>query len=161
MKKAFTLIELIVVICILSILFGIGMNFGNNRIVELKAQTMKERFVSTYTSLVDQRLISSYQANTRYSRLTISFASGIVSSFDGRVTTSLLPFVQGMQLSGLSLDWLPVKELNLVAKPYQLPCSFSSSGDKLSFRLISRGAQYCFSIDSATCRLREYACSSK
>ena len=91
MKKAFTLIELLIVICIISLLLGIGMNFGNNRIVELKVQTMKERFVDDYDVLLSQRLISSYQGTTRYHQLVISFDSWIVYSFDSGSAISLLP----------------------------------------------------------------------
>ena len=161
MKRAFTLIELLVVISILTILFGIGMNFGGNRIAELKAQTMKERFVDAYSSLVDQRLISSYQGNTRYRELTISFASGIVYAFDSGISNSLFPRSQHMWLSGLELNGKGIDSLDVVALPYQLPCAFSLSGDLLVFRLMTDGAQYCFSVDAPTCRLRESACLSK
>lgn len=161
MKKAFTLIELLVVIGVLTILFGMGMNFGNSRITQLKAQTMKERFVGNYTSLLDQRLISSYQGTLRYRELKVSFGSGVFYSFDNGAITSLFPLNQSMQLSGLSLDGNMLDNFVLTALPYRLSCVPSLSGDVFTFRLRSLWVDYCFSIDIATCRLRETTCIVK
>lgn len=75
MKKAFTLIEMVVVLVVIGILMGITMKFGSNRIVDLRAQSLKDKFVDSYNIIQSQNLASSYHLNTRYTTLTLTFAT--------------------------------------------------------------------------------------
>ena len=73
MKKAFTLIELMIVITVIGILMGVTMKFGSNRIVDLKAQSLKDKFVDNYAMVQSQNLSSSYHGTGRYTTGEIVF----------------------------------------------------------------------------------------
>ena len=157
MKKGFTLIEMLVVIIIIGILLGMSMWFSNDRIVDLKVQNSKERFVDAYTSLVSQRLISSYHNFDRYHSLTLAFASWIMVALDSGSQSPLLSDFT-FQLTWMQVDHTPVPDLTVILFPYLLSCNFSTSGSIFSFGLMNPSHTYCFSLDAATCSLREYRC---
>ena len=67
--------ELVIVLVIIGILMGVTMKFSSNRIVDLKAQSLKDTFVDNYQAVQSQNLASSYHGDTRYSKLAIMFDS--------------------------------------------------------------------------------------
>ena len=71
MKKAFTLIEMVIVLVIIGILMAATMRFGSNRIVDLKAQSIKEQFVGWYNEIYSQNMTSSFRDGKKYQRLTV------------------------------------------------------------------------------------------
>jgi hypothetical protein len=72
-----------IVITIIGILMGVTMKFGSNRIVDLKAQSLKDTFIDSYQLVQSQNLASSYHNSVRYTRLDIAFSSGILATYDG------------------------------------------------------------------------------
>jgi prepilin-type N-terminal cleavage/methylation domain-containing protein len=76
MKKGFTLIEMMIVLVIIGILMAATMRFGSGRIVDLKAQSLKEQFVGYYNEIYSQNMTSSFRDGKKYQVLTISFGSG-------------------------------------------------------------------------------------
>lgn len=155
MKKAFTLLELVIVLVVIGILMGVTMYFGSNRIVDLKAQSLKDQFVDNFAAVQSQNLASSYHGEERYTTLEIALTeNSIMASYDGSGSRELLPEPQNMKLKNIT--WTPTLSLT----PYQIWCALDGSDAAwLSFDLEVNGNKlYCFTIDLAACTLKEVAC---
>ncbi len=153
MKKAFTLIELVIVITIIGILMGVTMKFWSDRIVDLKAQSLKDKFVDNYALVQSQNLASSYHGDRRYTRLDIAFSEWwILAQYDGSWNVELLPDVDAINIK--NLNGTPTLSLT----PYRMGC-VSNEWTWITFDLeINGNKTYCFAIDLPTCKLREMAC---
>jgi prepilin-type N-terminal cleavage/methylation domain-containing protein len=71
MKKAFTLIEMVIVLLVVGVLMAATMRFGSGRIVDLKAQSIKEQFVGYYNEIYGQNMTSSFRDGKKYEQLTV------------------------------------------------------------------------------------------
>lgn len=90
-KKAFTLIEIVLVLLIISILLVATMHFGSNRIIDLKAQASKESFESYYRDLSRQNLTSSFRDGVHYERLSIVLDTRMSYQLDSGSVVSQFP----------------------------------------------------------------------
>jgi len=165
MKKGFTLIEMLIVLVIIGILMAATMKFWSNRIVDLKAQSLKEQFVGYYNEIYSQNLTSSFRDTIKYQKLTITFQSWVRYQVDQR------PFVIEPKLSALTfrqfmLDGQETNSLQIVFTPYTLSCALIGSqwttGQLFAFQTYvpENGKQYCFEIKSETCKLIETHCEN-
>lgn len=164
MKKGFTLIEMMIVLVVIGILMAATMRFGSGRIVDLKAQSIKEEFVGWYNDLYSQNMTSSFRDGKKYQWLTVTFESGVWYQVDQG------PFVVDLKLAGLTfrqfvLDDQEVGSIALQFTPYILGCMLTSpvqwtTGQVFSFQAYvpENGKQYCFEIKSETCKLIEQRC---
>lgn len=165
MKKAFTLIEMVIVLLIIGILMAATMRFWWNRIVDLKAQSIKEQFVWHYNDLYSQNMTSSFRNAQKYDTLMLVFTTGMIYRLDDG------PLMNNLTLPNLELKNLRfwVEEIsfpmaNLLFIPYHLWCSINNgphTWNVLYFDLIipENGKQYCFEIISQTCKLVETKCN--
>lgn len=71
MKKAFTLIEIVIVLLIISILLVATIGLGSNRITDIKAQSIKEQFIGYYNELYSQNMTSRFRDHIQYQRLHV------------------------------------------------------------------------------------------
>lgn len=164
MKKGFTLIEMLIVLVIIGILMTATMRFGSGRIVNLKAQSLKEQFVGYYNELYSQNLISSFRDGKKYQKLIIDFETGMSYQIDQE---SLIrePKFSSIKFIELMLDSQRIDKIYLNLTPYILWCPMVSSqwhtGDIFSFQLyvLENGKKYCFEIKTETCKLVETRCS--
>ncbi len=153
MKKAFTLIELMIVITVIGILMGVTMKFSSNRITDLKAQSLKDAFVDNYAMVQSQNLASSYHGTWRYATGQIIFdpTTGVLAVYDTIATQQLLPDITNMRIL---LSWTA----SLSFSPYHMWCLLDV-WTWVSFGLeVNRNKTYCFSINPATCSLKELPC---
>ena len=74
MKRGFTLVEMAIVLLVIGILMAATMRFGSSRIVDLKAQSIKEYFVGRYNELYSQNMTSSFRDGKQYASLTVVLA---------------------------------------------------------------------------------------
>lgn len=157
MKKAFTLIEMVIVLVVIGILMGATMYFGSDRIVDLKAQSLKDSFVDEYHMVHSHNLASSYQGTYRYSTGTIRLDPDqwVVVAYDGIVTGQLLSDLTNMKVQ---ISW--PNTLSFV--PYHMGCEMmGGTWTGISFTLlITPHKKYCFDIRLDTCTLRESVCIS-
>jgi len=164
MKKAFTLIEIVIVLVIISILMAAVMRFGSNRIVDLKAQSNKEQFIWYYNDLYNQNMTSSSRDGQRYHQMVVVMETWISYILDSwAMMGNTLPNIQIQNLRLTSWGTsLPIALLFFV--PYQLGCDISDGSvtwDALYFdlKIPQNGKQYCFEIKSETCKLIETRCA--
>ncbi len=162
-KSGFTLIEMIIVLMIIGILMTATMRFWSGRIVDLKAQSLKEQFIGYYNDIYSQNMTSSFRDEKKYQHLTITFNSGM------RYQVDQGPFIVESQLSpivfrGFILDNQQARSAQVTFTPYKLWCSLAfdwHTGDFLVFQAYvpENGKQYCFEIKSETCKLVETKCN--
>lgn len=86
MKRGFTLIEMMIVLLVVGILMAATMRFGSNRIVDLKAQSIKEQFVGYYNDIYSQNMTSSFRDGKKYQTLTVVMTTGIYYIVDTLAT---------------------------------------------------------------------------
>lgn len=163
MKKAFTLVEIAIVILVISILMVATMRFGSNRIVDLKAQSVKEQFVGRYNELYTQNMTSSFRDGKQYALLIITLTQTPYYMIDQLPITD--PKLTEFELKNIrfSTDSTALEAVNLFFVPYQLGCLITDgkiTGDVVYFDLFVKenGKQYCFEIPSETCKLIEIKC---
>ena len=77
--KAFTLIEILIVMVIIGIITGMVMLLSGEQLQKLQWETVKQNILSEYQSHYSKNLTSSFYANQRYGTMRIIFASGASS----------------------------------------------------------------------------------
>jgi len=154
---------MVIVLLVIGILMAATMRFGSGRIVDLKAQSIKEQFVGYYNDLYSQNMTSSFRDKQKYQTLTVVLTTGIYYLLDtiAKMDTRLphmeiknLRFVTG----GVSFP-----AANLLFVPYHFWCTITNGSDTwamlyFDFFVPENGKQYCFEIKSETCKLIEQRC---
>ena len=185
--KAFTLIEMLMVMLLLGVLTMMGMYFSNGQLIGIQEKTVKENFLSQYQYYYGKVLSSSYYLWEKY--LTWEF---ILNSGSNQLSFSFLTWENWWieesrefsiswsdlwwSIQHLSLSSSPSQELeslSLLLTPYQVGCVFSWDKNILTWKVtfdlwfndvsnhLENNKKYCFEISSETCRIREISCQSK
>lgn len=158
---------MMVVLLVIGILMAATMRFGSGRIVDLKAQSIKEQFVGWYNEIYSQNMTSSFRDGKKYEQLTVVFDSGASYIVD-KISSLLDPKLAGMELQNFRFDIdteTSFRGVNLFFVPYKLWCTItdaeSTSWEILYFDLVipENGKQYCFEIKAETCKLIETRCN--
>ena len=140
------------------------MRFWSNRIVDLKAQSIKEQFVWYYNDLYSQNMTSSFRDGKKYEKLTVVLSTGVYYLLDTipKVDTTL----SRMQIKNLHFmsGSTPFTTASLFFLPYHIWCAItngSATWSILYFNVMipENGKQYCFEIPSETCKLIETRCN--
>lgn len=165
-KKAFTLLEIVLVIVIIWVIMWATMKFWWDRIGFLNNKNVKEQFVSSYDSLYSNNMMTSYHQGEIYNELKVKsekWKNMIEYSYNtyGEVYSGRT-FVDGgfYEINGLSLNWKDIDSLNIVMKPHVLGCKINEKEDVKAWIsiLVNRSKSYCFEIDSDTCRISSVFC---
>lgn len=163
MKKGFTLLEMVIVLMIIGILMAATMRFWSNRIVDLKAQSIKEQFVGYYNEFYSQNITSSFRDGQKYEKLTIVFATWVYYSIDS--WSMIDSKLSNLAIKNLRFDptWTSFGIAKISFIPYVLWCSISNGSTTWSvlyfdFIVPENGKKYCFEITSETCKLVEQHC---
>ncbi len=163
MRKAFTLIEIVIVLLVIGILMGATMRFWSNRITDLKAQTIKEQFVGRYNDLYSQNMTSSFHNGQKYEKMTVVLGQPFFYLLDAAsFTDSIITWYQLTKFR-FQPEGTTFTTANLVFAPYKLWCNILDNDnpwDRLYFDFIvpENGKKYCFEIPSETCKLIENRC---
>lgn len=167
-KKAFTLIEIMMVIVIIWILMAATMRFGGDRIGFLNDKNVKEQFVSTYDTLYSNNMMTSYHLWDPYTNLDIDFVLWR-AGFDYlyRWYGSANIFSDTTKVDGgeykivnLTVDWKDVDSINVSLEPYILGCKINWSDISIVKidLLVNQSKNYCFKINSDSCRISSISC---
>lgn len=164
MKKAFTLIEMAIVLLVIGILMAATMRFWSGRITDLKAQSIKEQFIGRYNDLYSQNMTSSFRDGQKYEQMTIVLWEKSYYILDQRdyIDTKLSDFV--IENIRFATDANNFTTATLSFKPYQLWCKIMDGDNSwktlyFTFTVPENGKQYCFEIPSETCKLIEIKCN--
>ncbi|MCK9467549.1 MAG: type II secretion system GspH family protein [Candidatus Absconditabacterales bacterium] len=171
--KAFTILELTIVIVIIGILMAATMKFGGDRIAILNNKNIQEQFLDNFSSLQIQNNMTNYHSGKTYQTLQIKFISKKDSfsyfyhAYDSIIDTGTM-FVEGGKYSieKIILDEKEVSDANIYMKPYTLGCIIKEkeeegSGDSKNFKisiLVNDAKEYCFSIASNNCKIKTISC---
>ena len=167
-KSAFTIIEMLVVIFIVTIILWITMSFSGNRIQLLNNQNTKEEFISAYN---EQFLIASnsnYIDWTNYDKLILSFSvwdddfSYQYKKGDMVVKSGRNDVLWKIQIKQLFVWNESIQHLDIQLSPYELWCKFinglnisKSLNASIVVSVNGNRKDYCFQISSQLWRLEE------
>ena len=166
-KKAFTLIEIMIVIVIVWILMTATMRFWWDRIGFLNNKNVKEQFISNYDSIYSDTLMSNYYLWDIFKTLQIKFS--VWTTWFGadyhRYNDDVIirnTYVDGWKykITKLSLDGNSMDDVILSFSPYILWCKIDWLDDKvLEIDLfVNDSKNYCFEINSDNCRISTIMC---
>lgn len=172
MKKAFTLVELLIVIVIVAILLSLLLSLGWNYVFHMQFRNDKEKFTSLYNKILSQSLSSSYYGDIKYDNLFLKMKNSedkidiwANQKWGGKkinLWTKTFPvsYFSGFVYEGDS--FIEFEKWDFVFRPYELGCYFSWSGNFystwfISFELISSldKSKYNFYVDLSSCKLFE------
>lgn len=169
-KKAFTLIELMVVIVVILILMLLTLKLGWSYIANMQVRNDKEDFVSTYYSLVSQSMSSSFYNGKKYTKASINFSDNsgqlgtIYYDWTDKNNISTKKFLRSI-FSGVTLNWVKYNSWNLILESYKFWCILDGWtwnqfwSWKVYMDIVGNNWQkYCFNIILNSCKLYEYKC---
>lgn len=169
--KWFTLVELLVVICIVGLLFTVTLNLSRWSIHDVEVRQERDDFTNTYNQLLSKSLTSKYYNNSDiYSGIVLTFTSGS----NARTSAYILwdNTSTGETTHTLKNAKFGTGNILIQLAPYKIWCQsiYSFNAWDISQKEIETGAQkiqiegiksikkYCFIIDPPTCKLQETTC---
>jgi prepilin-type N-terminal cleavage/methylation domain-containing protein len=166
MKKAFTLLEMILVLVIMGIITLMIMGLTGTQLQKLQQKTVKDTLLTAYQNRYSKNLTSSFFAGERYKKMTITFTSGSnevqFAYFTGESTDAYFSdtFQGDFEVVGISngSDVQFQNEVRLDFQPYEIPCTINSGDNRNEAILLitmKQQKEYAFSISSKSCRMRE------
>ena len=180
-KKAFTLVEMMIVLVIIGVMLGGTMFLGTDRISKLQQYTSKSNFQNSYEQIHSQVMSTNYFNNNRFEYLTLRFTQDTeqllfryqwentdkktiwtITSDEWRFKERIWDWIKIVNLQ-MNNNWKILDTADILMYPYQLNCQIFDqkwSGDFLTFSLkvIENEKEYCFAIVWETCRIKEYIC---
>jgi prepilin-type N-terminal cleavage/methylation domain-containing protein len=164
--KAFTILELTIVIVIIGVLMAATMKFGWDRIGLLNNKNIQEQFLDGYSSLQSRNNMTNYYMSKIYQDMQINFElekdhfdyqyNSYDFVFNGRTYVEWWNY----HINKLSLDGEDVSAAKVVMRPYKLWCDIEDGQKSLEIGLlVNNSRQYCFKIDSDVCRIRKISCN--
>jgi prepilin-type N-terminal cleavage/methylation domain-containing protein len=169
MKKslnAFTLLEMLIVICIITIILWFTMNFSWNRIQDLNNKNTQEEFVTVYN---EQYLVvsnSNYIDWDHYDQLQISFIKDrndfsyqyiwLVGDEKTIIKSGTNNVLNKIKIKEICLGNQPKSSLNIQYAPYELWCKLNGKKEWKAIIKIwvnNDREDYCFEISSQLWRL--------
>jgi prepilin-type N-terminal cleavage/methylation domain-containing protein len=168
LKRAFTLLEIMIVIVIIWILMWATMRFGWDRIGFLNNKNIKEQFISNYDTLYSNNMTTNYYMWNLYTDLEIAFILwytwfdyiykwyGADNIFSGttRVDGGIYEIIN------ISIDWEEMEDVTISLVPYILGCNINWWQNQLAEIeiFVNNAKNYCFEINSDNCRMYSVSC---
>ena len=174
--KAFTIIELTIVIVIIWILMAATMKFSGDRIGILNNKNIQEQFLDSFLALQSQNNMTNYYSWKIYETLKINFILendhfnySYHNSYDDSTIDTLTAIVEWWKykISEIMLDGKgEFSEVDVLMQPYTLWCKITNNDGSLSWKnlklwiLVNDTKEYCFSVESNNCKIKTISCLS-
>ena len=161
-KRAFTLIEMLIVLLIMGILTMMTIWLSWSQIQKVKNKTIKESILSEWQSRYSKNLWSSSIGDVIYDEMKITLETwkdNIIVEYknrnDGDNPTYTIQ--NKFEIKSMTLNWNNTDKTDIVYKPYNISCTL---WDELDHNLyidirIDDSQDYCFAINNKNCRLLE------
>lgn len=164
--KAFTLIEMIIVLIIMWILLMMGIWLSGSQVQKIQNKTVKESILSEWQSRYSRNLGSSSFAWEHYDTMNVeieSWSNQIKFSYSWEnITWSEIIFTDRFEI--ISVSWYE-SSVTIKYNPYKISCSWwdwEEEEEKLQFKArVNNSQDYCFEINSKNCRLMEVKCEEE
>jgi prepilin-type N-terminal cleavage/methylation domain-containing protein len=179
MNKAFTLMEIVIVMVIMGIITLMTMTLSGTQLQKLQRKTVKDTLLTEYQQRYSKNLTSSLFAGERYDTMKISFTQGAseigFTYFQGETSlqgeTSVIwsgsfqdKFVIQQILTnpeGSPSELKSVSSLALSLHPYEISCKFAEDSNIHKIVVvvnIQEQELYCFSLSDSLCRMTQVEC---
>jgi type II secretory pathway pseudopilin PulG len=170
--KSFTLVEMVIVLLIMGIVTLMIMGLTGTQLQKLQRKTEKESLLTAYHNRYSKNLTSSFFAGEKYEKMQITFTSGDntirVDYFTGEQAFFTENFQEDFQIERIITNPNAPGEnirssdtVNLTLQPYEIPCTLGEELQEIILVIKMRKQKnYCFSIPSKSCRMREVACNA-
>lgn len=161
MKKAFTLIEIVMTIVVIGIVLTMVSNMGNGFTDRVRFANAKEKLSSSVQNIIQEATTTNTVRVTtwqvKYGTITLSIAPGTWSKINVMYTSweLLTPFSRQV---ALDRGIISTSGFSLQLTPYAIGCTIGS-GDSL--RLTSyenTKLKACYKLQPDTCKLKEVTC---
>ena len=179
--KAFTLIEMIIVLIIMWILLMMGIWLSGSQVQKIQNKTVKESILSEWQSRYSRNLGSSSFAWEHYNTMNVEiekWSNQIKFSYknkgntdDGWNENREYTFTDRFEI--ISISWYD-SPVTIKYKPYRISCSWwddngwdegwdsQKENKTLNFKArVNNSQDYCFEINSKNCRLMEVKCEEE
>ena len=167
-KKAFTLLEMLIVIVIVAILLTIGLGLSRENLEKLKAKAVSEEITGLFDSIFLQVNASNYQQNLSYTGIQLTLSMGVnqipyaylgeseaLSNQSGTLAGKFL-------ITNIQTDHEEVEELKILYQPFSPTCSLLSPNKEVKTALFSVQApgrrEACFQLNADYCRIQAVDC---
>ena len=160
--KAFTLIEMIIVLIIIGILLLATLYLSWEQIQKVRNKTVKEAILSEWQSRYSSNLSSSYFGSIWYKDMNVGlekWKNDINCEYMDREHENEKlenTFVDNFNIKYIKADNDVKDNINLTYQPYQIKCKIWENYDSVKLVInINDNKDYCFEINNKNCRLIE------
>jgi len=166
MKKAFTLIELLIVAVLICILLLIMIFLGRNYIYEMQVRNDKEEIISFFNKAVSQSLSSSFFYGEKYNKIQIMMKNGWSKIYlsavrdDWSKTDITFKELQNSLITWVNDTWKFLLTGNVFGCEYEDSTWIKKAPEFVNFAIFAPSYRYsyCFKMDLSSCRIFEERC---
>jgi prepilin-type N-terminal cleavage/methylation domain-containing protein len=167
--KAFTLMEMIIVLVIMGIITLMIIGLTGTQLQKLQRKTVKDSLLTEYQNRYSKNLTSSVFAGKRYGQMIITFTQGS-NEMKFAYLTENTPiftdtFLGDFQVASIitnpnTLGNAQLTDtIDLKLQPYEIPCIIGEGLDEVVLIItMKQQKKYAFSISNKSCRMREVKC---
>ena len=165
--KAFTLIEMVIVLIIMWIMLMFTVSLSGDQIQKVKNKAVKESILAEMQTRYSRNLGSSSFAWKMYNTMDVKLVkweNKIDFKYDTKDGDTENTFINHFELKHLGVDYKPNEKslsqnmISLEYSPYKISCKIWEDENNKNLVIIASvngNRNYCFEIDQKNCRLIE------
>jgi len=158
-KLSFTMIEILIVIWIIWLIFGMSLNISNKPITDTKKNYEKNQIVDNFNQIINKNLNSKWRNNEQYEKLEIKISSWN-SSIDLFYITDDKQKNWQDRIDLWDFKIYTTQDIILDIRPYNIWCKIYKNLEEglgltwINFFVSSDGYRYDFELSSSDCKIR-------